>query len=65
MKKIIVVAIASLFLFWPQKKASPEETTTETLLNYQLVKNEVLAFQIKKRFIKIENKIDSLKKLKK
>ena len=49
-----------LFLFWPQRKASSERTVTETLLHYQLVKSEVLALQIKRGFINIEKKIDSI-----
>lgn len=61
MKRILLVAVVLLFLFWPQKKGDSERTVTETLLHYNLVKSEVLAFEINKGFIKIENKIDSLK----
>ena len=66
MKNITLISIIlfGALILWPQHPsdaAGNNKLTSESILNYELVKNKVLNYQIEKRVKKLENKIDSIK----
>ena len=66
MEKRSLIIVLIIVLFLPQKVTKAEgpdihKTVTKTLLDYALVKSDVLSYEISKKVKNLENKIDSLK----
>lgn len=65
--KNVTLIIAIIFcglILWPQHPsdaAGNTKPTSETILNYELIKNKVLNYQIEKKLKKLERNIDSIK----
>ena len=63
-KRSIIIAIIFILIL-PQKAttAGPatDKSVTETLLDYALVKSDVLSYEISKKVETLGNKIDSIK----
>lgn len=64
MKKIVATLLVALLITWPPRLSSAKENITDTLINYQLTKYDVITYQINKKIVKIEKFIDSVKKQK-
>lgn len=58
MKKILIMFLLLFIIIWPQHYSDAEDSrpVIESLINYQIVKSQVLNYQIEKKLDSLINK---------